>query len=68
MALSLGVVLETRIFFSADFDPLPNCPPRGFFFKVFRASRGTAVAQWLRHFTSRKVADSIPAGVIGIFL
>ena len=29
---------------------------------------GTAVAQWLRRCaTNRKVADSIPGGVIGIF-
>jgi hypothetical protein len=31
--------------------------------------KGTAVAQWLRYCaTNRKVADSIPDGVIGIFL
>jgi len=31
--------------------------------------RGTAVAQWLRCFaTNRKVAGSIPAGVIGFFI
>ena len=30
---------------------------------------GTAVAQWLRYFaTNRKVAGSIPVGVIGIFI
>jgi len=30
--------------------------------------KGTAVAQWLRRCaTNRKVAGSIPAGVIGIF-
>ena len=32
------------------------------------ASQGVAVAQWLRYCaTNRKVAGSIPAGVIGIF-
>ena len=31
--------------------------------------KGTAVAQWLRYCaTNRKVAGSIPAGVIGIFI
>jgi len=34
---------------------------------VFKKSRGTAVAQWLRCCaTNRKGAGSIPAGVIGI--
>ena len=28
---------------------------------------GIAVAQWLRRYTSRKVAGSIPAGVNGFF-
>jgi len=32
-------------------------------------SAGTAVAQWLRCFaTNRKVAGSIPAGIIGFFI
>ena len=35
---------------------------------VARMAEGTAVAQWLRCCaTNRKVAGSIPAGVIGIF-
>ena len=35
---------------------------------IFPATSGTAVAQWLRsHATNRKVAGSIPAGVLGIF-
>ena len=35
---------------------------------VFFNNRGTAVAQWLRCCaTNRKIAGSIPAGVIGIF-
>jgi hypothetical protein len=34
----------------------------------FHNDRGTAVAQWLRYCaTNRKVAGSIPDGVIGIF-
>ena len=37
-------------------------------FKYTKAQRGTAVAQWLRCCaTNRKVAGSIPDGVIGIF-
>ena len=37
-------------------------------FPMVYISRGTAVAQWLRCCaTDRKVAGSIPAGVIGIF-
>jgi hypothetical protein len=36
--------------------------------KVLHYKQGTAVAQWLRcHATNRKVAGSIPDGVIGIF-
>jgi len=36
---------------------------------VLYESVGTAVAQWLRHCaTNRKVADSIPAGVIAFFI
>ena len=35
---------------------------------IIEVDRGTAVAQWLRCCaTKRKVAGSIPAGVIGIF-
>jgi len=35
---------------------------------IYISSGGTAVAQWLRRCaTNRKVASSIPAGVIGIF-
>ena len=31
-------------------------------------NKGTAVAQWLRRYaTNRKIAGSLPAGVIGIF-
>ena len=38
------------------------------FIIVLAAQLGTAVAQWLRCCaTNRKVAGSIPAGVIGIF-
>ena len=38
------------------------------FIDVLKQSRGTAVAQWLRCCaTNRKVAGSIPDGVIGIF-
>jgi len=36
---------------------------------LYLASQGTAVAQWLRCcVTNRKVAGSIPAGVIGFFI
>jgi hypothetical protein len=36
--------------------------------KIIMLSMGTAVAQWLRYCaTNRKVAGSIPDGVIGIF-
>jgi hypothetical protein len=35
---------------------------------MYPMQRGTAVAQWLRYCaTNRKVAGSIPDGVIGIF-
>jgi len=35
---------------------------------LLRVSAGTALAQWLSYCaTNRKVADSIPDGVIGIF-
>jgi len=38
------------------------------FIFVINKKSGTAVAQWLRCFaTDRKVAGSIPDGVIGIF-
>ena len=38
-------------------------------FNVFKLVLGTAVAQWLRCCaTNRKVAGSIPAGVIGFFI
>jgi hypothetical protein len=37
-------------------------------FGQYIASVGTAMAQWLRYYaTNRKVAGSIPDGVIGIF-
>jgi accessory gene regulator protein AgrB len=38
------------------------------FYVLFVVGGGTAVAQWLRYSaTNRKVAGSIPDGVIGIF-
>ena len=38
------------------------------FINVVEEDGGTAVAQWLRCCaTNRKVVDSIPAGVLGIF-
>jgi hypothetical protein len=41
---------------------------RGFFFTGVKQSGGTRWRTWLRHCgTSRKVAGSIPDGVIGIF-
>ena len=41
---------------------------RGVFTLLPKVQLGTAVAQWLRFCaTNRKVAGSIPAGVIGIF-
>jgi hypothetical protein len=56
----------------------PCCGPLGYFFypmaqrplygQASLAVEGYAVAQWLRHCdTNRKVAGSIPDGVIGIF-
>ena len=39
------------------------------FYYTFQPTGGTAVAQWLRCCaTNRKVAGSIPAGVIGFFV
>ena len=38
------------------------------FYNLYFSEQGTAVAQWLRcRATNRKVAGSIPDGVIGIF-
>ena len=38
------------------------------YYVMYVRNEGTAVAQWLRCCaTNRKVAGSIPAGVIGIF-
>ena len=40
----------------------------GMFVSALFFSRGTAVTQWLRYCTTnRKVAGSIPDGIIGIF-
>ena len=36
--------------------------------QIYSKSQGTAVAQWLKRCaTNRKIAGSIPGGVIGIF-
>ena len=56
-----NVMKETFVVFLREHlcFPLEGVQPSG---------QGTAVAQWLRcSATNRKVADSIPAGVIGIF-
>jgi len=37
-------------------------------FVIANVKQGTAVAQWLRCDTNRKVAGSIPAGVSGFFI
>ena len=80
--LTLGVVLlymkdlflSFKFWNSSSFLCSPSPISHSMFLKIFlyvlsmKCIRGTAVAQWLRCCaTNRKVAGSIPAGVIGIF-
>ena len=51
-----------------SYSPPPTLPPSFSFSSSPTNYQGTAVAQWLRYCaTNRKVAGSIPDGVIGIF-
>ena len=65
-------MLPSFLICSAMFVACPPPPPRNslpfYYLNYMWWSIGTAVAQWLRCYaTNRKVAGSIPDGVIGIF-
>jgi hypothetical protein len=56
------------MFIISSFSAFENTLQFMLVFNVWMPNMGTAVPQWLRYFaTNRKVAGSVPDGVVGFF-